>query len=87
MMGRPTTPAETKRLHTFMGIAAALWLVAAIAAIIDGDTLMAISWFSLAAFGGLSAGGVIHRSQGIAYLAIGLLVVGVAISMGVFVAD
>jgi hypothetical protein len=41
----------------------------------------------LAAFGLLSAGGVIQRFQGIAYLAIALLVVGVAISLGVFIAD
>jgi hypothetical protein len=74
-MGRSRT-ANTDRLRTFMGIAAALWLVGAIAAVIDGDTLMAVSWFCLAAFGALSAGGVIRRSQGIAYLAIALLVVG-----------
>ena len=36
---------------------------------------------------GLSAGGAINRSKGMAYLAIGLLVVGVAISLGVFVVD
>ena len=87
MMGRPRTPAETNRLHTFMGVAAVLWLGAAIAAVIDGDPLMAISWFSLAAFGWLTAGGTIHRSKWISYLSIGLLVVGVAISVGVFVAD
>ena len=87
MMGRPKTPAETKRLHTFIGVAAVLWLGAAIAAVIDGDPLMAVSWGSLAAFGGLSAGGAINRSKGMAYVAIGLLVVGVAISMGVFVID
>ena len=52
-MGRPRTPAETKRLHTFIGVAAVLWLGAAIAAVIDGDPLMALSWGSLAAFGGL----------------------------------
>ena len=86
-MGRSSTPANTERLRTFMGIAAALWLVGAVAAVIDGDMLMAISWACLAVFGGLSAGGVIHRSQGIAYLAIALMVVGVAISIGVFVAD
>jgi hypothetical protein len=86
-MGRSRTPANTERLRTFMGLATALWLVGAIAALIDGDTLMAVSWACFTAFGGLSAGGVIHRSQGIAYLAIALLVVGVAISMGVFIAD
>ena len=89
MLGRPRTPAETKRLHTFIGVAAVLWLGAAIAAVIDidGDPLMAVSWGSLAAFGGLSAGGAINRSKGMAYLAIGLLVVGVVISLGVFVID
>ena len=86
-MGRSRTPANTERLRTFMGIATALWLVGAIAALIDGDTLMAVSWSCFAAFGLLGASGVIHRSQGIAYLAIALLVVGVAISMGVFIAD
>jgi hypothetical protein len=39
MIGRPRTPAETKRLHTFIGVAAVLWLGAAIAAVIDGDPL------------------------------------------------
>lgn len=87
-MGRSRTPANTReRIHVFIGIAAALWLVGAIAAVIDGDTLMAVSWFCLAAFGALCAGGFAHRSQGVAYLALGLLVVGVAISMGVFLAD
>jgi hypothetical protein len=63
-MGRSRTPANTERLRTFMGIATALWLVGAIAALIDGDTLMAVSWACFAAFGLLSAGGVIQRSQG-----------------------
>lgn len=86
MMGRSRTD-NTEPHRMFMGIATALWLVGAIAAVIDGDTLMAISWFCFVAFGGLIAGGVAHRSQGLGYLAIALLVVGVAISMGVFVAD
>jgi hypothetical protein len=86
-MGRSRTPATTERVRIFIGIAAALWLVAAIAAVIDGDTLQAVSWFCLAAFGGLCAGGFVHGRQGVAYLAIGLLVVAVAISMGVFIAD
>ncbi len=86
-MGRSRTPANTERVRVFIGIAAALWLVGAIAAVIDGDTLQAVSWFCLAVFGGLCAGGFVHRSQGVAYLAIGLLVVAVAISMGVFIAD
>ena len=84
-MGRSRTPADAERLRVFIGIAAALWLVGAIAAVIDGDTLMAVSWSCFAVFGALCAGGFIHRSQGVAYLAIGLLVV--AISMGVFIAD
>jgi hypothetical protein len=70
-----------------MWIATALWLLGAIAAVIDGDTLPAISWFCLVAFGALSASGLVHRSQGIAYLAIGVLVVGVGILMGVFIID
>lgn len=85
-MGRSRTT-NTERLRTFMGIATALWLVAAIAAVIDGDTLTAVSWFCFVAFGGLSASGLAHRSQGMTYLAIGVLVVAVAISMGVFIAD
>jgi hypothetical protein len=36
---------------------------------------------------GFVRGRFVHRSQGVAYLAIGLLVVAVAISMGVFIAD
>jgi len=55
--------------------------------VIDGDTLIAISWFCLAAFGALCAGGFVHWSQGVAYLAIGVLVVAVAISMGVFLVE
>jgi len=66
-MGRSRT-AGTQRIHLFIWIAAALWLIAAVAAVIDRDTLMAVSWFSMAAFGGL-------------------VVVGVAISVGVFLAD
>ncbi len=86
-MGRTRTPVNPQRLHTFMGIAAVLWLAGAVAAVIDGDALMAISWFCFAAFGALSASGQAGKSQGVAYVAIGLLVVGVAISMGVFIAD
>jgi hypothetical protein len=78
---------STQRHRLFMWIATALWLVAALAAIIDGDTLNAIAWFSLVAAGALSAGGTTERSSGLAYLAIALLVAGVAILMGVFLAD
>ena len=77
----------TSRYRVLMGIASALWLIAAIGAVIDGDTLMAISWFGFVGFGGLVASGAYERSQGIYYLAVGLLVVAVAISMGVFLAD
>ena len=86
-MGRSRTQANTERLRIFIGIAAALWLVGAIAAVIDGDTLTAVSRFCLAALGALCTGVFVDRSQGVAYLAIGLLVVAVAISMGVFIAD
>ena len=48
---------------------------------------MAISWSCFAAGGALIAGGLVHRSQGIAYLAVALFLVGVAIFMGVFIAD
>ena len=78
--------ANTAALRTFMRIATALWLVGAIDAFIGGDILMAISWSCFAAFGALIAGGLVHRSQQIAYLAIVLLVVGVAISLGVSIA-
>ena len=85
-MGRSRT-SGTERLRTFIAIAAALWLVGAIAAVIDGDPLMAISWFCLAAFGALSASGLAHRSWWVGYLALALVVVAVGISMGVFLAD
>ena len=77
--------ANTEALRTFLGIATALWLVGAIDAVLDGDALMAISWFCFVAGGALIAGGLVHRSQGIAYLAIALFVVAVAISIGVFI--
>jgi hypothetical protein len=59
----------------------------AITAVIDRDTLMAISWFCFAAFAALPASGLAHGSQGVAYLAIGVLVVAVAISIGAFITD
>jgi hypothetical protein len=71
----------------FMWIATALWLIAAIAAVIDRDTLNAVAWFGFAAAGALSASGSAERSRGLAYLAIALLVASVAILMGVFLAD
>jgi hypothetical protein len=85
-MGRSRT-ANTDRLRTFMGIAAALWLVGAIAAVTDGDTLMAVSWFCLAAFGALSAGGGDPPVPGYSLPSDRSVGGGVAISMGVFIAD
>ena len=66
-----------------MWIATALWLVGAIAAVIDRDTLNAVAWFGFAAFGALTASGSTERSRGLAYLAIALLVAAMAILMGV----
>ena len=77
----------TDRTRIYIGIAAALWVIAAVAAVIDRDTFMAISWSCLAVFGGLVASGAAHRSRGIGYLAIALAVVGVAISIGIFLLD
>lgn len=70
-----------------MWIATALWLIAAVAAVIDRDTLNAVAWFGFAAAGALSASGSTERSRGLAYLAIALLVASVAILTGVFLAD
>jgi hypothetical protein len=70
-----------------MWIATALWLIAAVAAVIDRDTLNAVAWFGFAAAGALSASGSTERSRGLTYLAIALLVASVAILMGVFLAD
>ncbi len=85
-MGR-ARESGTQRHRLFMWIATALWLVAALAAVIDGDTLNAIAWFSLVGAGALSASGTTERSNGLAYLAIALLIAGVAILMGVFLTD
>jgi hypothetical protein len=85
-MSRSST-SGTERIRIFIGIAAALWLIAAVAAVIDRDTLMAVSWSCLAVFGGLVASGAAHRSRGIGYLAVALVVVAVGISMGVFLTD
>jgi hypothetical protein len=85
-MGRSRS-SGTERTRIAIGIAAALWLIAAVAAVIDRDTLMAISWSCLAVFGGLVASGAVHRSRGIGYLAVALVLIGVAISMGLFLAD
>jgi hypothetical protein len=76
-----------QRFRFFMWIATALWLIAAVAAVIDRDTLNAVAWFGFASAGALSASGSTERSRGLAYLAIALLVASVAILMGVFLAD
>jgi hypothetical protein len=46
-----------------------------------------VAWFGFAAFGALTASGSTERSRGLAYLAIVLLVVAMAILIGVFLAD
>jgi uncharacterized MnhB-related membrane protein len=76
-----------QQYRLFMWIATALWLMAAIAAVIDRDTLNAVAWFGFVAAGALTASGATERSRGLAYLAIALLVAAVAILMGVFLAD
>jgi hypothetical protein len=78
---------SSQRFRLFMWIATALWLVGAVAAVIDRDPLNAVAWFGFATFGGLIASGSTERSRGLAYLAIALLVVAMAILMGVFLAD
>ena len=77
----------TQGHYLFMWIATALWLIAALAAVIDGDTLNAVAWFGFVAAGALSASGVAERSRGLSYLSIALLVAAVAILMGVFLTD
>jgi hypothetical protein len=76
-----------QRFRFFMWIATALWLIAAVAAVIDGDTLNAVAWFGFVAFGALCASGSTERSRGLAYLAVALLIASVGILMGVFLAD
>jgi hypothetical protein len=85
-MGR-TRETGTQRYRLFMWIATALWLIAAIAAVIDRDTLNAVAWFGFVAAGALTASGVTDRSRGLAYLSVGLLVAAVAILISVFLAD
>jgi len=70
-----------------MWIATASGLVAALAALLDRDTLNAIAWFGFATAGALTASGTTDRSRGLAYLAIALLVAAVAILVGVFLTD
>jgi hypothetical protein len=70
-----------------MWIATLLGLVAALAAVIDRDTLNVIAWFGFAAAVGLTASGATDRSRGLAYLTVALLVAAVAILIGVFLTD
>jgi hypothetical protein len=70
-----------------MWIATALWLIGALAAVIDRDTLNAVAWFGFAAAGALTASGSTERSRGLAYLAIALVVAAMVILIGVFLAD
>ena len=76
-----------QRFRFFMWIATALWLIAALAAIIDGDTLNAVAWFGFVAAGALTSSGVTERSRGLAYLAIALMVASVGLLIGVFLVD
>ncbi len=76
-----------QRYRFFMWIATALWLIGALAAVIDRDTLNAVAWFGFAAAGALTASGSTERSRGLAYLAIALVVAAMAILIGVFLAD
>ena len=76
-----------QRYSLFMWIATALWLIAAIAAVVDGDTLNAVAWFGFVAAGALTASGATERSKGLAYLSIALLIAAVAILMGLFLTD
>ncbi len=78
-MGR-TRGSGNQRFRFFMWIATVLWLIGAIAAVIDRDTLNA-------AAGALTASGSTERSRGQAYLALGLGVAAMAILIGVFLAD
>jgi uncharacterized MnhB-related membrane protein len=43
-----------QRFRLFIWVATALWLIAALAAIIDGDMLNAIAWFGFVAAGAVS---------------------------------
>ena len=77
----------SQRYRFFMWIATALWLIGALAAVIDRDTLNAVAWFGFVAAGALTASGSTERSRGLAYLAIALVVAAMAILIGVFLAD
>jgi hypothetical protein len=77
----------SQRYRFFMWIATTLWLIGALAAVIDRDTLNAVAWFGFAAAGALTASGSTERSRGLAYLAIALVVAAMVILIGVFLAD
>jgi uncharacterized MnhB-related membrane protein len=79
--------AGVQSFRFFMWIATALWLIAALAAVIDGDTLNAVAWFGFVAAGALSASGFAERSKGLAYLSIALLVASVGIFVSIFLSD
>jgi hypothetical protein len=76
----------TRHYQLFLWIATALWLIAAVVAVIDRDTLNGIAWFGFVAAGALTASGATERSRGLTYLAIALVVAAVAILIGVFLA-
>ena len=82
-----TRGSGTQRHRLFMWIATALWLIAALAAVIDGDVLNAVAWFGFVAAGALSASGAAERSRVLSYLSIALLVAAVGILISVFLAD
>ncbi len=82
-----TRGASLQQATLFMWIATASGLVAALAAIIDRDTLNAIAWFGFAAALALTASGTTDRSRSLAYLVIALLIAAVAILVGVFLTD
>jgi hypothetical protein len=86
-MGRARGTGTQQQYKIFMWIATALWFIAAIAAVIDRDTLNAVAWFGFAAAGALTASGATERSRGLAYLVIALLIAAMAILIGVFLAD
>jgi hypothetical protein len=86
-MGRARRTGTQQQYKIFMWIATALWLIAAIAAVIDRDTLNAVAWFGFVAAGALTASGATERSRGLAYLVIALLIAAMAILIGVFLAD
>jgi hypothetical protein len=85
MGGTRGTGMQRRRL--FMWILTALWLIAAIAAVVDGDTLDAVAWFGFVAAGALNASGATERSKGLAYLSYALAVAAVAILVVVFLTD